>query len=107
MQIHTVVADLLNCLLLACLGIIVVGIVLSLSHDDGLGRAPVRASKWCSQNALPARGQAMRQRVTSDQEHRRSRRLAGREIGVRLGRVFQRIGLMHLDLDRSGLHDLE
>jgi ACS family tartrate transporter-like MFS transporter len=36
-----------------------------------------------------------------DRQHRRSRGLARGEIGMRLGRVLQRIGLVHLDLDRA------
>ena len=37
----------------------------------------------------------------SDRQNRRPRGLARGEIGVRLRGVLQRIGLMHLDLDRA------
>ena len=40
-------------------------------------------------------------RKISDRQNRRPRGLARGEIGMRLRRVLQRIGLMHLDLDRA------
>src|SRR5260221_10037415 len=56
-------------------------------------------------------GSGMRTRATracaSDQKNRRSRGLARSQIGVRLGGVLQRIGLIDRDLDRAGEHHVE
>src|SRR6476620_8764405 len=45
--------------------------------------------------------------LVSDGQNCRARGLAGSEIGVGLRRVLQRIGLMHLNLDRTRFHHFE
>jgi hypothetical protein len=51
--------------------------------------------------AGPGSAGAVRPRRRSHQQHGGARRLAGAKIGMRPGGVLQRIGLVHLDLDRA------
>src|SRR3954449_8137915 len=85
-----------------------------LFRSDRIGTGPwiLISTRFLYANRNPLRSKTPCQpcataRQRSHREDGRSRGLARGEIGMRLCGVLQWIGLVHLDLDRAGLDDVE